>query len=238
MYIVGIVSHKGKRSSFMRTLYHHWLIPECRKIRIILAEKKLEFKLVLENTWSQRDAFLALNPAGQVPVLEDVGLNVLADSNAISEYLEEAYPEHCLIKGDLLQRAEIRRLNGWFDHKFNQEVTQCIVFEKIFKRFHGKAHPDTQIIRLGLQNLNNHLSYINWLVERRHWLAGDEFSLADITAASHLSAVDYLGHVSWDKHIEAKEWYARVKSRPSFRGILNDTIPGIICSAHYRDLDF
>jgi glutathione S-transferase len=238
MYIVEIVTYKGKKSSFMRTLYHHWLIPECRKVRIILAEKRLEFKLEIENTWSQREAFLALNPAGQVPVLEDIGQNILADSTAISEYLEEAYPEYSLIKGDFLQRAEIRRLNGWFDHKFNLEVTQCIVFEKVFKRFYGKGHPDTQIIRLGLQNLNNHLSYINWLVERRNWLGGDEFSLADISAASHLSAIDYLGHVPWDKYIEAKEWYARVKSRPSFRGILCDIIPGIVSSEHYHDLDF
>jgi glutathione S-transferase len=222
----------------MRTLYHHWLIPDCRKIRIILGEKKLEFKLELENPWSQRNALLALNPAGQVPVLEDIGQHILADTTSISEYLEEAYPEHSLIKGELLQRAEIRRLNGWFDHKFNQEVTECIVFEKVFKRFYGKGQPDTQIIRLGLQNLTNHLSYIDWLVERRNWLAGEEFSLADITAASHISVVDYLGHIPWDKHIEAKEWYARVKSRPSFRGILNDMVPGIMPAVHYGDLDF
>lgn len=222
----------------MRTLYHHWLIPECRKVRLVLAEKKLEFKLEVENTWIHSDAFLTLNPAGEVPVLKDLGQTVLADSAAIIEYLEEAYPEFPLMKGTLLGRAEIRRLNGWFDHKFNQEVTACIVFEKVFKRLYGKGQPDTQTIRLGLSNLTHHLSYIDWLIERRNWLAGDAFSLADITAASHLSTLDYLGHIAWDKHPEAKEWYARIKSRPSFRELLNDNVPGIIPAAHYRDLDF
>ena len=72
----------------------------------------------------------------------------------------------------------------------------------------------------------------------RRWLAGEDFSLADVAAAAHLSAVDYLGDVPWEDHLGAKDWYARVKSRPSLRPILSDHIPGALPSAHYADLDF
>jgi len=74
--------------------------------------------------------------------------------------------------------------------------------------------------------------------ERRRWLAGENFSLADITAAAHLSTLDYLGDVPWDNHEPAKEWYARIKSRPSFRPLLADHIPGAPPPKHYADLDF
>jgi glutathione S-transferase len=106
------------------------------------------------------------------------------------------------------------------------------------KRFQGFGQPNSTAIRAGKSNLGYHLEYITYLAERRRWLAGDHFSLADISAAAHLSSLDYLGDVPWDEHEPAKEWYARVKSRPSFRPLLADHIPGITPPAHYTDLDF
>ena len=70
------------------------------------------------------------------------------------------------------------------------------------------------------------------------WLAGDRLTLADLTAAAHLSCVDYLGDVPWDQYEEAKTWYARIKSRPSFRPLLADYIPGLAPAPIYADLDF
>ena len=69
-------------------------------------------------------------------------------------------------------------------------------------------------------------------------MAGEDYSLADIAAAAHLSTVDYLGDVPWTEHEEAKDWYARIKSRPSFRSLLEDNIPGVPPPKHYADLDF
>lgn len=97
--------------------------------------------------------------------------------------------------------------------------------------------PNSALIRLGLSSIRHHLAYIGELAERRRWLGGDEFSLADITAAAHLSAVDYLGDVPWSECEPAKDWYARIKSRPSFRPILADHLPGAP-PPHYADLDF
>lgn len=221
----------------MRTLYHQWLSPFCRKVRIVLAEKGLAFTLTLEKTWERRDEFLALNPAGDVPVLVD-GDAVVVDSQAICEYLDEVHAERPLVGATPTARAETRRLVAWFDLKFNAEVTRYIVDEKFLKRFLRMGEPDSQAIRAGHANIAYHLEYIAYLCERRRWLAGDDFSLADIAASAHLSAIDYLGDVPWDQFSDVKDWYARVKSRPSFRPLLADHIPGLEPPKHYADLDF
>ena len=135
-------------------------------------------------------------------------------------------------------RAETRRLVAWFDNKFYEEVTVNLVDEKIMKRFLGLGEPNSAAIRAGNNNIHYHLDYIGYLTERRRWIAGDELTLADIAAASHLSCVDYLGDVPWEDHQPAKDWYARIKSRPSFRSLLGDHIPGAPPPRHYADLDF
>ncbi|WP_193172710.1 glutathione S-transferase family protein [Nisaea nitritireducens] len=222
----------------MPTLYHLWISPFCRKIRVSLGEKKIEAETKVEQIWDRRPDFLAMNPDGTVPVFVDDDGTVVANSGAISEYLEETRPDVPLLPGDAAARAEIRRLVAWFDRKFNAEVTEMLVGEKLMKRFLGTGEPSSAAIRAGHTNIATHLGYIGFLAERRNWLAGDHFSLADIAAASHISAVDYIGDVPWEKYPEAKEWYARVKSRPSFRPLLSDHIPGVRPPAHYANLDF
>jgi glutathione S-transferase len=224
--------------SRMRILYHLWLSPFALKIRVVLQEKSLDFSMKIEKVWERRPEFLALNPAGEVPVLIEPDGAVLADHTAIAEYLDEVYREKLLLGLNAPDRAEVRRLCAWFDIKMNAEVTENLVGEKIMKRFLGFGQPNSSAIRAGHANIVHHLDYIGYLTERRRWLAGDNFSLADITAAAHLSVVDYLGDVPWDNHEPAKEWYARIKSRPSFRPLLADHIPGAAPPPHYADLDF
>jgi glutathione S-transferase len=222
----------------MRTLYHLALSPYSRKVRVALAEKKLDVRLEVEMVWERREAFLAMNPAGTVPVLVEQDGTVIADSRVIVEYLEEMETEPPLIPGTAAERAEVRRLMAWFDEKFAREVTALLVGEKVQKRFLGLGEPSSQAIRAGHANIGTHMAYLDYLSERRTWLAGDHFSIADIAAAAHLSCVDYIGDVPWADHAEAKEWYARVKSRPSFRPLLADHIPGLKPPPHYADLDF
>lgn len=222
----------------MRTLYHLWLSPFCRKVRIVLGEKKIDVDLKVENVWERRRDFLALNPSGDVPVLVEAGGLALSGSDVITEFLDEIHPEPSLIGRQPMERAEVRRLVGWFDRKFNREVTENLVGEKVMKRFLGLGSPDSKAIRAGQANIQHHLDYIAYLTERRKWLAGERFSLADIAAAAHLSTVDYLGDVPWGDNRAAKDWYARVKSRPSFRPLLGDNIPGVAPPKHYANLDF
>lgn len=222
----------------MRVLYHHTLSPFARKVRVVLAEKNLEFTPKLEKVWERRPEFLALNPAGEVPVLIEPDGTVLAGTEAIVEYLDEAYREKLLIGINPVDRAEVRRLVAWFDIKMNFEVTENLLGQKMMMRYAGHGQPNSQAIRAGHANLPYHLDYIGYLVERRRWLAGDHFSVADIAAAAHLSSLDYLGDVPWDEHEPAKEWYARIKSRPTFRAILGDHVAGSPPPPHYADLDF
>ncbi|NKB18960.1 MAG: glutathione S-transferase family protein [Alphaproteobacteria bacterium] len=222
----------------MRVLYHLWLSPFCRKVRITLLEKGLEAELKTENLWDRRPEFLALNPAGDVPVLVEEDGQSISDSAAICEYLEEIAPDPCLFPGSPTERAEVRRLVAWFDRKFNVEVSENLVGEKIMKRFLKRGAPDATAIRAGKKNLQYHLQYIAWLCERRNWLAGNDMSLADIAAAAHISCLDYLGDVPWEDYQGAKDWYVRMKSRPSMRPILADHLPGEPPPKHYADLDF
>ncbi len=222
----------------MRILYHFWLSPFSRKVRIALYEKGMDVELVVEKYWNRRPEFLALNAAGQVPVLSEPDGTILADSQAIVEYLEDCQPDSNRLGKEPLDRAECRRLIAWFDGKFYDEVTDFLLREKLLKRFMGMGEPRSDLIRAGRQNIGYHLDYISYLVERRNYIGGETFSLADITAAAHLSCLDYLGDVPWEQYPSAKEWYARVKSRPSFRAILADHMPGLPPPRHYADLDF
>lgn len=223
----------------MRTLYQYMLCPFSRKVRLVLGEKRLDFDVENERFWDRREAFLTLNPAGQVPVFVDLNGTVIADSSAICEYLEEAYPERLLIGNGVAHRAEVRRLTAWFDGKFANEVSLPLIFEKSLRRFMRNAGPtNSQAIRLAKSMINYHLDYISWLIDRRKWLAGDDLSMADIAAAAHLSVVDYLGDVPWENHEIAKDWYARLKSRPCFRPLLQDRLGGLVPAEHYQLLDF
>jgi glutathione S-transferase len=222
----------------VRILYHLPLSPYARKVRLALAEKRLPFELRLERVWDRRPEFLELNPACTVPVLsEDNGMTI-ADSYAICEYLEEAYPEVSLFGRTLAERAEVRRLIAWFDGKFAQEVTANLLFEKQMKRLLGRGNPDASAIRAGYANIRPHLEYLGWLAENRAWLGGAQVSLADFAAAAHLSTLDYIGDVDWSVNDAAKDWYARMKSRPCFRGLLADRVSGLNPPPHYADLDF
>lgn len=218
-------------------LYHYPLSPFCRKVRLSLAEKRIEVELVEERYWEQDADFLRRNPAGKVPVLR-LGNRLMAESAAICEYLEEAYPTPPLMPRDAEARYEVRRLVNWFDDKFNTEVTRKLMAERVFKKMMGGQPPDSANLKAGLKAIKFHLDYMTWLLEQRRWLAGNEMSLADFAAAAHLSCLDYRSEVDWNRSEVIKDWYAKIKSRPAFRSLLADQVPGFMPPAHYADLDF
>jgi len=221
----------------MIRLYHSPLSPFCRKVRLVLAEKKLEVELVEERYWEGRADFLRMNPAGKVPVLRENGLT-LGESTAICEYLEETHPEPALLPARPAERAEARRLVCWFDDKFHQEVTKNLLYERVNKKVMGLGYPESKNVKAGAQKIKFHLDYMAWLLDHRRWLAGDRMTLADFAAAAHLSCLDYISDVDWHRNEAVKDWYAKIKSRPAFRSILADQIPGFPPPPHYADLDF
>jgi len=218
-------------------LYHYPLSPFCRKVRLSLAEKRIEVELVEERYWEQDADFLRRNPAGKVPVLK-LGNRVLAESSAICEYLEEVQPSPPLLPRDADTRYEVRRLVAWFDDKFYTDVSAKLMGERVFKKVMGGGYPDSAHVKAGARAIKFHLDYIAKLLETRRWLACNEMTLADFAAAAHLSCLDYISDVDWHRSELVKDWYAKIKSRPAFRSLLADQVPGFPQPAHYADLDF
>jgi glutathione S-transferase len=230
----------------MVTLFHHPFCPHSRYIRLALGEYGIDTRLVEERTWERRDAFLALNPAGTTPVLVADGRPAVPGVHVIAEYLDESFgaalAERRLLPDEPGGRIEVRRLSHWFNDKFFEEVSGPLVMERVYKcqmrADQGGGAPDSSAIRAARHNIRYHLAYIEWLLGARNWLAGDRLSYADLAAAAHLSLADYLGDVPWNEDAAAKTWYARIKSRPSFRTLLADTTPAVPPSPSYADLDF
>jgi glutathione S-transferase len=227
----------------MPSLVHFALDPFSRRLRLSLAEYGVPVELIDEQPWEPIPEIFDLNPAGTLPVYLEDAETPISGIEAIGEYLEETKSARVsLIPGDAFARAEVRRLTGWFDGKFYAEVSEPVLTEKVIRRFlqrdKGGGGPDMGRVRQAMAQLRNHLDYIGHLADRRAWLAGEDLSLADLAAAAHLSAVDYFGDVPWQEYPAVKSWYQRVKSRPSFRPLLSDTIRGMAPGPHYADLDF
>jgi glutathione S-transferase len=230
----------------MLTLFHHPLCPHSRFVRLVLGEYRLDVRLIEERAWERREDFLAINPAGTTPVLLDEGHPPVPGAAIVAEYIDEVYgaeqDDGRLLPRDSGQRVEVRRLTGWFNDKFFAEVSGPLVTERFFKRHMSGdgvgGAPDTEVIRAARHNIRYHLAYIGWLLRARDWLAGNRMSYADLAASAQLSSADYLGDVPWNENEAAKDWYARVKSRPSFRPILAETVSGVRPSLTYADLDF
>ena len=221
----------------MVLLIHHPVSAASRKARLIMAEKHLLFALKEEDPWNLSADIYKLNPAGTLPIFVSDG-SVISGNHALTEYLEEVFGEVKLMPASPKQRAEVRRIEEWFDEKFHQEVYRNLVFEKVQKRFWLNQAPDSKVLKIGLNNLNFHMEYVDWLATQNNYIAGPDFSMADISAAAQLSIIDYLGDVPWEAYPNAKIWYSKVKSRSSFKDILKDSIKGILSSKHYTDLDF
>jgi glutathione S-transferase len=230
----------------MLTLYHHPFCPHSRFVRLALAEHGMDYHLIEERVWERRKDFVILNPAATTPVIVSEGYPPVTAAAGILEFLDEtrgpALHERRLMPIETGRRVEVRRLSSWFNDKFFAEVSGLLVMERFYKRLmrveQGGGAPDTDAIRAAKANIRYHLAYIGWLVRTRDWLAGERMTFADLAAAAHISVVDYLGDVPWSEDEAAKNWYARVKSRPSFRPILADSFPGQPAAATYADLDF
>lgn len=216
----------------MRAVQQYPLCPWARKVRFLLREKGRDF--VVKTI--ARDDRHALNDA-DVLLIEDNGV-VIASHYAICEYIEELYTTPTAIIGDSITRAECRRLTAWFDDTLYYTCTKPLLQEKVWKRLHRAGEPDSTIIRAAVQALRKQLQYLCFLLDRNHWLVGETFSLADMAGAAHISVLDYLGDIDWDAFPSARLWYARIKSRPGFRPLLNDTIGGMPPPDYYTNPDF
>lgn len=227
------------KTNIMWRLYQFPLCPFSRKVRLLLGEKGVGYELVREHPWQRREEFLDLNPVCQTPVMVHEQQRVtLMDSAAICEYFEETEKKAPMISGTAPNRAEIRRLVAWFDEYFYMQVVGPLLHERMEKRLVHRASPDASVLRQAMKNANQLLDYVDWLLDNRNWLGGTTLSLADLAGAAHISVADYLGGIDWRSHSQTKDWYAGLKSRPSFRPLLSERMDVIAPPAHYDKVDF
>jgi len=230
----------------MPTLYHHPMSAASRFVRLILAEYGFQADLLEEQPWEKRREFLTLNPSGVLPVYVDDNMRALCGATVISEFLDETHGvlkrDRRLLAEDPFQRAEIRRLTEWFLIKMEQDVTRPLARERVYKlqmtAGQGGGAPDSKVLRTSRANIRQHMKYLTWLAGSRPWLAGERLSYADLAAAASISVLDYLGEIDWAESPIAKDWYQRLKSRPSFRPLLGERVRGLTPVSHYADLDF
>lgn len=221
----------------MFELYHFWFSPFCRFTRLILEEKRQNYALKPIKFWQASDEFLRLNPTGELPVLKHQN-HIIIDSIPIAEYIEETIDRPRLLGQDSAENAEIRRLVGWCHRRFYGDVVAWLIYERVYSRMIYKTGPNSDVIRRAKAELTHHLKYFEDILATRHCIASKEISMADFALVAHLSCLDYMGDIHWQDYEELKNWYMRLKSRPSMRPILKEQMPGMPPPTHYQQLDF
>ncbi|MBN9534351.1 MAG: glutathione S-transferase family protein [Alphaproteobacteria bacterium] len=214
----------------MRQLRHLLLSPPSRLARLLLGEKRLSCDLI-----AAEEAELHL------PVFTDLDGVQVTGLWALVDHLEGVYSENPTVPEEPMARAEALRILDWTMSVFQEDVTRKVVYEKASRRFTGAAPrrtPDMNVIRQGRETLSQTLGMIGETSERIGYLAAKQCTIADLAMAAHISALDYFGEIPWLDFPATAEWYVRVKSRPSFRPLLSDRVPGQPPAQNYAELDF
>jgi glutathione S-transferase len=223
----------------MWQLHQFALCPFSRKVRLVLGEKGVSYGLVTELPWEQRAGFRDISPSGQTPAMRNSETGItLNHSSAICEYFEEVEGARPLMSGGAAQRAEIRRLVAWFDEQFYAQVGAPLLLEKLLKRTVYNQSPDAAALRAAMKAAHEHLDMIGALLDHHSWLGGTAMTMADFAAAAHLSVADYLGGIDWTGQDIVRDWYAAMKSRPSFRPLLDERMGVLQPPKHYADVNF
>ena len=222
----------------MITLHHYYLCSSSRYIRLILEEHNIRYETQLENFWKPQKDFLKINPAGHLPVLVNEENFPIVGANACLEYIKDLKLRPNLFADNYKDKAEINRLNHWFETIFKKEVFDPIIYEKVFSRIVENIIPDSENIRAALNNLDFHIKYFNYLLNKKIFFVKDKLTYLDLLAAANLSVLDYLGLLDFKTNENIKEWYFKIKSRPSFKTLLKDQIVGLNPHENYRNIDF
>lgn len=224
----------------MKRLFHWSFDPAGRLVRLALFEKEEAAEYVTIAPWETSREIARLAPGATTPALIDTGSEgrvIVMGTQAICEHLEDTCAGRRLLPAGLADRAEARRLWRYCEDGF-AEVNATLLAERVGLAVRRNRAPDSAALRRGAHALRGRLTFLNALVEIRGNLAGRALTLADMCAAAHLSCYDYFGDLEWDSVPDLKDWYARIKSRPSFRALLEERLDSTRPSAHYADLDF
>ena len=197
-------------------LYNFPSSPNRQRVRVVLAEKKLPYEIVhieLPKREQKRPEFLKLNPYGKVPVIAD-GDKVLYESCIINEYLEEKYPDPPLLPKDPAMKGKVRILIDYgmthLDLPYRKVRMEIVKDEK---------ERNQQAMEEGKKELKDLLAAIEEGLGDHPYLAGD-FSLADADLIPRFNRLADWGLLSDPAFPKLKQWYERMKQRPSVKDIL------------------
>ena len=224
----------------MKRLWHWPIDPLARTVRLVMGEKRCSVDSVMALPWSPPQDLQDLAPGARAPAFLDTTSEekvTAIGTHAICEHLEESIPSPRLIPFIASEKAEARRLWQWSEAAF-AEVNGTLLTERVNQWVRRSKTTNSAALRTGMHALKGHMTFLDALSGQRAYLAGRSLTIADLSVAAHLSAYDYFGDVPWDLTPDLKDWYSRIKSRPSFRTLLADRIDGTRPPKHYADLDF
>jgi glutathione S-transferase len=196
----------------MLKLYNYPDCPFCQKVRVVLAEKDLEYEKVLVDLRKQDQKtpeFLQLNPYGKVPVLVDED-TVVYDSTIINEYLDEEYPIPALMPEDSQGRAQVRTLEDYCDNSFIPPTT--VLLAQALKPEGERDEPRVEQAR---EELRRCLYYLREKLDGRQYLVESQFTLADASFAPRMIVLGRLGFEFEPALAPVQQWVERIRARPS-----------------------
>ena len=223
----------------MKRLWHWPIDPLARTVRLLLGEKGWAFEAIVIRPWVADLELAGLAPGASQPALLDTDAEVRVaalGTLAICEYIEEAKSAPRLLPFTPVERAEARRIWQWSEENF-AGINNTLLAERVNQWVRRDRVPDSLALRQGAHALKNRMTFLDALAGERPYMAGRNLTLADLSIAAHLSSYDYFGDVPWEACPDLKSWYTRMKSRPSFRPLLEDRLEAVRPVRHYANLD-
>jgi glutathione S-transferase len=198
-------------------------------VRILLAEKGLDYELDPVNPFSPPPEFLEISPLKRIPAFRDTDRsepNTLADSSVICDYLEHKYPEPALYPADPFARARALWFEEYADTKLAETIGRGLFYERIVKKLLGQAADEMICATTLTENIPPVFDYLETALGKRDYLVENTFSIADIAVGTMLVNFEHAGEVP-----DAKRWpklaayTARIHARPSFKACLDEERP-------------
>lgn len=193
--------------------------PYVRKVRIVLAEKKIEYEFELDSPWSPESKVPNINPLGKIPVLVLDEESILFDSRVISEYLDNVAPNNKLMPAPNRERTEVKRWEALADGICDAAALIFLEKKRPAERQDGDwiARQESKLIR-GLEYMADQLG-------EHAWCMGNHFSLADIATGCALGYLAFrFPEIDWSiKHPNLARLYDKLMQRQAFA----DTIPKV-----------
>ncbi|HLW71589.1 MAG TPA: glutathione S-transferase [Candidatus Binataceae bacterium] len=197
-------------------IYNSPVAPNPRRVRVFLAEKNLQVPLEdvdIGKGVNRQPEFLKKNPLAGVPVLELDDGTCIAESVAICRYFEGLHPEPPLMGVDAKDRAVVEMWNRRMELAILMPIADA--FRQRHEFFKGRIRQLPEYAELQKQNAEDNLKWLDSELANRRYIAGDRFSIADITA---MIAIDF-GRVSkiaiQPEQKNLARWHAEVSARPS-----------------------